>query len=156
PIDRFSARNGKPLTFWAQFVCLIDPANNLQVYFWHPLPLRRHVQFVDDPVADNSHLREHSTAAFATVGVSYNDGADVSASGDPLSVIPPDREPTRWLFIFNPLRHQPDERLYVRSGDRNRLLPINLLQILLTISGRRNRLRRIRGKITVEVGDDRA
>ena len=42
-----------------------------------------------------------------------------------------------------------NERLHACLGDRNGLLPIDLFQILLAISGERDQFRRIGGKIAL-------
>ena len=45
-------------------------AGDLQVYFWYPLALRRHVQLINDTVADGLGGRQRSRTGLATIGVS--------------------------------------------------------------------------------------
>ena len=129
-IDCPLTRNCKRSICRPELVRIGKATNDLQMDLWNSLPFGGHIQFGDNLVDDGFDLRKQAWRSTASIGVPQDDGSNITARSQPFAVVASERAPTRWLRVVDPLRHGAYERFHGFGRDSDRLLPINLLEIL--------------------------
>src|SRR6266568_3822516 len=119
--------NRKPLSFGTELVGIAQPTDDFQMYFRHPLALSRHVQLLNDLIADRLHFWGQPRTWLSPLGVPQDDRPNVATRGQPFPIVPAYRPPTRRPVVLNAVRDRSGEGFNRRTRDRDRLLPVNLL-----------------------------
>jgi hypothetical protein len=83
--------------------------------------------------------------------VPQDDRANIAACRHPLAVIPTHRAPPRRLGVADPLRDRANERLDCLLSDWDRLLSIDLFEVLYAGFGKFDQLGRVSGKIASQL-----
>src|SRR6185437_14541646 len=98
-VDRSSAWNREPFCLGTEFIEFLNAADNFQMHLRNALPFSRHIELIDDLIADRLSFWRHPASGLATLGIPRDDGPNIAAARDPLSVVTAERSPTRRIRI---------------------------------------------------------
>ena len=121
------------------------------MHFRHPFALGRHVQLLDDLIADHFHLWGHRVPGFPRSACLRMIAPNIPTRGQPFPIVPADRPPSRRPVVLNSIRDRSGDGLNRCTRYRDRLLPVNLLQVLDAALGQIDQFWRIDRKVSSEL-----